>query len=55
MSRWLRERSFRYGPYCGSANHGGIFLESTAVFIARAYGLALSYVMNDIGATCPGR
>ena len=42
MSRWLSERSFRYGPYWGSANQGGIFLESTAVFMALVYGLAPS-------------
>src|SRR5437899_7997263 len=38
ISLCLRDRSFRYGPYLGSANHGGIFRVATAAFIALAHG-----------------
>src|SRR5690348_9734552 len=48
-------RSFAQVPVCGSANHGGIFLVRTAVFIAFAHGRVESYVRNDIGAASPGR
>jgi hypothetical protein len=37
-SAWLRLRSFEKCPYCGSANHGGIFLLNTAALIALAHG-----------------
>src|SRR6185436_14677737 len=43
-SAGLRERSLRMCPAPGSANHGGIFFESTAALIARAYGRVPSYV-----------
>src|SRR5688572_18801502 len=55
ISRALSRRSLEKCPYAGSANHGGIFLEVTAVLIARAQGRACSYVSSDIGATSPGR
>src|SRR5689334_22011746 len=42
ISAALRERSFEKWPNWGSANHGGIFLVATAVFIAFAHGRVLS-------------
>jgi len=53
--RSLNRRSFAKWPYLGSANHGGIFLEATAAFIALAQGRVLSYVRNDMGPISPGR
>src|SRR4051812_30822488 len=55
MSRVLSRRTLAKWPYAGSANHGGMFLATTASFIARAQGRACSYVSSDIGATSPGR
>src|SRR5215510_6342218 len=55
MSASLSFGALRNSPTWGSANHGGIFLLRTAVLIALAQGRVLSYVMNDIGATPPGR
>jgi hypothetical protein len=55
MSAWLSRRSLAKWPYCGSANHGGIFWLTTATLIAFAQGRASLYVRSDIGATSPGR
>jgi len=55
ISSWLSRRSLAKWPYCGSANHGGIFCASTAAFMAFAQGRASEYVSRDIGATSPGR
>src|SRR5580658_930224 len=52
-SAGLSVRSLAKWPY--SANHGGIFLVTTATFMALAHGRASWYVISDIGATSPGR
>ena len=42
MSSPSSRGSFRKSPYCGSANHGGIFLLTMASLIAFAHGRVLS-------------
>src|SRR5262245_4075010 len=61
ISSSLREGSFLnfWIPMFFSMNHGGIaprlVPSPVRVFMARAYGLASSYVRSDIGATESGR
>jgi hypothetical protein len=55
ISAGFNERSLRIWAEPPSANHGGIFFDTTAVLIARAHGRVDSYVWNAIGAIWPGR
>src|SRR5258708_3556158 len=55
ISCLLSERSSAKCPYCGSANHGGIFLVTTSDLIALAHGRASLYEINENGAISPGR
>src|SRR5258708_31313669 len=55
ISAWLSRRSLVNLPCASSENQGGIFLLSTAVFMAFAQGRASLYVSNAMGAASPGR
>src|SRR5262245_57812354 len=51
----LNRRSLLNLPCAGSASHGGIFLVSTAAFIAFAHGRTSLNEVNAIGAASPAR